>query len=292
MVLSVTKKIKVLQSLEPEVLLRRLYLKFNNDWSAEDYILQRLIVNHDYHFIYCPINKNASTSMKAALLRLHEEKTGRQIDPSSQLQMRRCVDLNYGLSSYTYAAAAKILNNSNYFKFVIVRNPWARLVSTYANYFIRLPVEKGMISDIAKQASRHIYGEEQFEKYVDQITFEQFVTYVNATHDSQLDPHCASQSKFLGGLPYDYIAKMETLEQDLTYIENKLKLPIHLGSYNKTRYAEPISSGHSYCTLSPPQIRSLNHGIPSYEDFYNPSLIEIVRSRYGDDIENFNYNFN
>ncbi len=134
--------------------------------------------------------------------------------------MRLYIGLNYSLASYSCVAANKLING-DYFKFSIVRDPWVRLFSTYSNYFIRLPVEKGVVSDIAKDASKYLHGDDKCEQYNDSISFKEFVDYVSAKTDAQLDLHCVSQSKFLEKVEYDYIARMEHLDKDIRHIRRE-----------------------------------------------------------------------
>lgn len=99
--------------------------------------------------------------MMAALLELGKRNTDKDLAGFDSRQIRLYVSLNYSFANYTYEEATNLIK-LDYFKFIIVRNLWARLVSTYANYFVRLPAEKNMISDIAKSASKYTYGEDDF----------------------------------------------------------------------------------------------------------------------------------
>jgi hypothetical protein len=208
---------------------------------------------------------------------------------SSRNTIRTYVDLNYSLANYTYAQALQIIN-SDYFKFVIVRNPWTRLVSTYINLFVRL-FENKQVTELAQDCAKYIYGEEDFEKYEDSMNFEQFVQYVCNTDDKYIDPHCKSQHFFLGGLTYDFIGRMENLSHDLEYIKNRLNLSLELPKVNKTDYSISSNIINNYSTLSPSELRSLKTGFPSYQNLYTPELIDLVAQRYAKDIEMFGYEF-
>lgn len=284
------KKTKLVPFLEPASMLKRIKVKLSNDWPAESRILKRLLVNHQYRFIYCPINKNASTSMMAALLNLNKQNTARRLDHFNSSQTRLYVSLNYSFANYTYAEATRLFN-LDYFKFVVVRNPWARLVSTYANYFVRLPLEEHIFSDIAKSAAKHIYGEKDYLEHLDSITFEQFVQYVSVKKDAELDIHCKSQVHFLNNFDYDFMAKVENLDEDLTNIEERLKLPLKIKRFNKTTYSDICKDNKHYFGVPSSKIRSLKSKTPSYRQFYNPELAEMVESRYAEDIDRFEYSF-
>ena len=284
------EKTKLMPLLEPSSLMRRVKVKLSKQWPSEARILNRLLVNHQYRFLYCPINKNASTSMMAALIELGKQNTNKNLADLTSKEIRLYVALNYSLASYTYTEATNLIK-SDYFKFVIVRNPWARLVSTYANYFVRLPAEKHIFSDIAKSAALHIYGDSSFLNYVDSITFDQFVRYVAVTEDAELDIHCRPQSYFLGSFSYDFAAKMENLDRDLTLIEEKLNLPFKIKRFNKTAYSESKEDSEPYHAFTSAEIRALESKVPNYKMFYTPELTELVRQRYAADTERFDYSF-
>ncbi|MGB3788101.1 MAG: sulfotransferase family protein [Phormidesmis sp.] len=290
MLVSALDKTKLLSLTEWSTLAKRLNVKLRNDWQPEDYRKRRLIVNHDYRFVYCPIHKNASTSMMSALFSLVEGRKKQGLSNLSDLQIRIYMSLNHSLSSYTYASASKILSG-DYFKFAIVRNPWARLVSTYANYFVRLPIEKGIISDMAPAVASLIYEKYDVNKHLDKITFKEFAEYVAVTKDFESNPHCVSQTQYLAGIGYDYIAKMESLNSDLLHIAEVLKLPIDMGRNNKTAYSMVCNTIDGCSRLTSSQIRYLEGGIPDYRKFYTPELIELVKDRYIQDVENFGYTF-
>ncbi|MEM9923974.1 MAG: sulfotransferase family protein [Cyanobacteria bacterium P01_D01_bin.50] len=285
----VINKIQLLPLVEPSNLLPRINVKLANDWDKEHGVRKKLIVNHEYRFLYCPIHKNASSSIIKAILTISKSNKKEKLLNSSRNTIRTYIDLNHSLANYTYAQALQIIN-SDYFKFVIVRNPWARLVSTYLNLFVRL-FEKKQITQLAKDSAKYIYGEDDFEKYEDSIKFEQFVQYVCNTDDKIIDPHCKSQYFFLGGLKYDFIGRMENLSHDLEYIKNRLNLSLELPKVNKTDYSTPSDIINNYPTLSASDLRSLKTGFPSYQNFYTPELIDLVAERYAKDIEMFGYEF-
>lgn len=282
-------KFKLLHLVESSTFVRRIKVKLANDWDIEDGMMKKLIVNHDYRFLYCPIHKNASSSLIKAVLAASNSRRKKEVLQLSRNTTRLYVDLNYTLANYTYVEAKQIINN-NYFKFAIVRNPWARLVSTYLNLFVRL-FEKKRITELAQDSARYIYGEDEFKKYEDSINFAQFVQYVCNTDDKYIDPHCKSQHCFLGGVKYDFIGRMENLSDDLEYIKNRLKLSFEIPKVNKTDYSLPSDTIDNYWNISSSQLRNIKSGLPSYQHFYTPETIDLVGQRYVKDIEMLEYNF-
>ncbi|MGB3757392.1 MAG: sulfotransferase family protein [Rivularia sp. (in: cyanobacteria)] len=294
----IEKKVKQLSVIEPSTLFRKIQSKIENDWNEIEggdnwnekvWAQKRLIVNHQYRFIYCAIPKNASSSLMKAILALSDSSRKKQLLHSSRDTIRIYVELNYNLASYTYAEARKILN-SDYFKFVIVRNPWARLVSTYINLFIRFH-EHGRPTALVRDAAKYIYGEDIKDIHSVNITFEEMIKYICATEDRYLDQLCIPQHLFLGGIKYDYIARMENLSEDLQHIQNKLNVSFKLPKLNKTTYHSLSNSLQDFSKLSPPDLRIFKTGLPSYHHFYTSELIDLVAQRYAKDIETFGYDF-
>ena len=294
----IQRRTKQLSVAEPSTLLRKIISKIKNDWGeietadnwyAETWAQKRLIVNHEYRFIYCAIPKNASSSLMKAIVSLRNSKRKEKLLNSSRDTIRNYVELNYSLASYTYAEANKIIN-SDYFKFVIVRNPWARLVSTYLNLFVRFH-EHERPTDLVRDSVKYISGEDLKDRDSINITFKQLIDYLCATEDRYLDQHCIPQYLFLGGVNNYFLARMENLSEDLQYIENKLNLSLELPKLNKTEYSDSSNSQQNFAKISASELRNWKTNLPDYKQFYTPELIYLVSQRYAQDIELFGYNF-
>jgi hypothetical protein len=289
MINSIFNKINLLYLTEPDTLFKRIGVRIAGDWKKIDQPKKRLLVNHDYHFIYCPIHKNASTSMMALLLELASKRATKKVEKFSSLEARLYVEINHSLANYSWHNAQKIING-DYFKFTIVRNPWARLVSTYTNFLVRLPLESGIVTEMAKEAYRYSHSKDGCEEDFKSVSFNQFARYVSVTDDSNVNIHCVSQSRFLSDIKYDFIAKIENLDSDLSYLEKKLNFPVKIKRFNKTDYSKKLHSRKVH-NLSPDQLKSLKGGIPGYESFYDEELIELVKNRYLKDVQDFEYAF-
>jgi len=291
MVSQVLNKVKLLHLVEPATFVRRVNVKLKNDWNEGQWAEKRFIVNHDYRFIYCPIFKNASTSMLSAILSISHCRRKEALLSGSEVTARLYVDLNYSLASYPYARARQILDG-NYFKFVIVRNPWARIASAYCNFFVR-SLQKGRTSEFAKDVSKFIHGDRSTLEDAQAITFEHLVAYVCATEDRHLNKHCLPQHLFMGDTQFDHIIRMESLDIGLAHVCDKLGLPLKLPEINKTKYVANQGDSQSPCYAETPahELAKLGKGLPDYRAFYTPHLIDLVRERYDKSIHLFDYDF-
>jgi hypothetical protein len=143
----------------------------------------------------------------------------------------------------------------NYYRFIFVRNPWDRLVSTF-----RYMQENGGFK-------RHIITVYANSKCPVE-PFERFVETVCGCPDKESDMHIRSQYISLPQLspPAHFIGKFERLEEDWQRLVDKFDLP-------------PLER-HDRSTTH-------NH----YSEYYSPALVDLVAKRYQEDIERFNYKF-
>jgi hypothetical protein len=147
----------------------------------------------------------------------------------------------------------------NYFRFAIVRNPWARCFSCYREKFEHFNSVKG---------ARHFNGRKGLRP---DMSFAQFVGWLCGPEgrDEIADRHWLSQYRILGldrGARYDFIGKLETLEADLKLISSRLAI-------------DPSLFHHRLRTSAPDE----------YLKAYTPELAEAVHERYACDVEQFGY---
>jgi len=213
--------------------------KYNVEF-LEKHFWRPLLVDDEHKFVYVPISKNACSSIKNwyAKLKGDEEYS---FEKSADFHTKQGEKYN------------KIFFE-DYFKFAIVRNPWERLLSAYQFKFLKKKDSPVPI------INKLINGNENKT-----ISFEQFVKYVCNSKDAQCDVHWMPQNKFLDDIKVDYIARMETLEDDLKEISKHIGIKIEI---------EKLNASKKY----------------DLSDYYTPLLAEMVGKRYKGDIEKYNYN--
>lgn len=140
-------------------------------------------IDHSNKYIWCCIQKNASSSIRATLTDLDLTK----------------VYLRHILLEY-----------NDYFKFAFVRNPWSRLASCYQNRIIEnFANTYGAESGNAQEYSRMgLYSD---------LSFDKFVEIVAEQDDENSDRHWRSQTSFFvidGVNTLDFIEKLETITRD------------------------------------------------------------------------------
>lgn len=181
------------------------------------------MISHEHQCIFIHIPKCAGTSIERALghsqesaQRSHQDHRGvRQIQPvtlnARLFHKRNAVPLLRRVKS----RFVKVTNPNNklmltkqqyddYFKFTIVRNPWSRAVSWYAN----------VIRDEIHLKNLGIDAD---------ITFPEFMRRFAGT--GGLRTQVSWLKDFAGDIPMDFVARYENLAHDWEVISRKLALP-------------------------------------------------------------------
>ena len=267
-------------------------------WPDQYYYEKGYLINHDYCFIYCPIPKVACSSFKKFMVGLSHLDNKEEIINLPQRLFHSYISHALTLSAgQSYKQAIALLNESNYFKFAFVRNPWERLTSAYLNKFVSPLSHQQSNLPLSKEVIENIYRTNDLKvNYEASITFRQFVDYISVTDDKELDGHWQPQYLFLGDTKFDFIGRFETLEKDFAYLQERLGLSSSLPWSNKSQINDDkLEANNSdlkrhFCDYYPKELSQLSHA-PDYKEFYTPDLIERVKKRYAKDIELFEYEF-
>jgi len=222
---------------------------------------------HDLNSVFIHIPKTGGTSIEETLIKdaefrdwkIKDDKNwyGNVESPSNLYSTKYCYELDHSTLRYM-KSNCKHYNNS-YFKFAFVRNPYARLVSEY---------------------NHCKYGYSRFIRKKEFDSFEEFVYILkerfqfvleNEQKNHWLISHYLPQYKFTHNyqdkLLVDFIGKLENIEEDWNYINEKLNIKKELLK------SEKYSSGFNY----------------DYESYYTPKLKEIVYELYEKDFIYFDY---
>jgi hypothetical protein len=168
-------------------------------------------------YLYQPIAKCACTTIKTLLLRAE----GLPVDDNIWRRHQKEYNRFPGTHQLTIQEQLDIFEGrTDTFKFVIVRNPYARMASAYWDKFRSNPTPH-LIRNIRKSAAS------QGTVLSDPITFEQFVTIVSRQSLVEMDQHWRPQyyeGRF-AFVKYDFIGRMETMPNDLVYALERIGAP-------------------------------------------------------------------
>ena len=211
------------------------------------------MISHSHKFIFVHVYKVAGTSIRAALSPyVYNPQKLIQNRVLRRLGMKNALFCRYNaLHQLNGHATAKEMKETlpssvfnNYFKFSFVRNPWDWQVSLYK---FGLTYETHHQRDLISS-----FG--SFDEYLE--------WRINEDKHLQKD-FLADES---GNLLVDYVGKIENINQDFSFICEKIGIQAELPHLNK--------SPHDH-----------------YTSYYNPHTISMVAEAFAEDIECFDYRF-
>ena len=216
------------------------------------------VISDKYRFLWVGIPKVATRSILTALYR----------EPLVDLAAREVNEELWKLLKQNEAYQA-------YFKFAFVRNPWARIVSSYLNKIERFRED-------TRRAIIDRYPPLRFK-----MPFEEFIRFLledPSGRDEGANRHWMSQHIFVadknGELLVDFIGKMENLKEDFATACQRIKLPEIRLPWLNSREGWKVNE------------QVLNRKDPFYyRTYFTDETRELVRKRYRKDIEMFGYDF-
>lgn len=146
----------------------------------------------------------------------------------------------------------------SYFKFAFVRNPYDRLVSSYA--FLK---RGGMNDDDAQFARQKVLPFESFEHFL----IEGFARDPATRNWVHFRPQRFFICELSGRNLMDFTGRFEKISEDYAFVAGRLNKPEEL----------PVSNASER---------------DDYRSAYSPATLEIARHYYAEDLTIFGYNFN
>lgn len=219
-----------------------------------------------YSLIYVSVPKAASTTIKAALTALNRK----QLPSSENLHTRRRTGLlsppQVGLSTFY-----RIATSSSSLRFAFVRNPYARLVSAWADKFKNKPLVPGdafvetylqhrLVEDLSLPHGRD-----------KNLSFAQFAEFASATAHQRLNAHWNLQDDLvhMPGLELNLIGRVERFGEDFRRVLD------HVGAAGR-----PIQFIEARYNTSPHL---------AWQNYYTPPLAKRVYRTYERDFDHFGY---
>nr|XP_002127582.1 carbohydrate sulfotransferase 9-like [Ciona intestinalis] len=201
----------------------------------------KFVLAKKYKFAYCFIPKTGCTNWKKVIMLLNGyAKSQKELDAIDHDRLHGIVAKKYLTLNVGVPPAIK-----DYMKFVVVRDPYERLVSAYRNKIAKQDnLEKPQYYKIS-YAIRQKYGSNYTSDKTKrkEATFEEFVDYLidgnNSDKFSVIENHWSNYNRVCSmcTIHYDVIAHMETIEEDSRYMLMLLKAPKHVQlpkGYNNT----------------------------------------------------------
>jgi hypothetical protein len=168
-------------------------------------------------YLYQPIPKNACTTIKTLLLQME----GLPVDEHEWRRHQKEYNKFPGVNHLTRQEQIDVFEGrTETFKFVIVRNPFARLASAYCDKVMVHPTPH-ILTQLREAAA------EQGVALADPISFAQFVSIISRQRLAEMDQHWLPQY-YLGhfaSIKFDFVGKMESMPNDLIYVLERCGAP-------------------------------------------------------------------
>jgi hypothetical protein len=226
--------------------------------------LYHLIFSDRRRAVYAPVPKAACSSFKAYLRSLD----GLPPIALEELHLRRTNGLTYAQSIDRERLLSILFGKNAYFKFTIVRNPYARLISAYndvlrpdADGRCRLQKEADRLLDVRRRLIDARPSE------CDRLKFEEFIEVLPHVGASAMNRHWQPQNMVILGeyIQYDVVAQLERLEESLPSIQAGIGAEL------------------------PFDIKLNESGEVRVREWYTQKLAAIVRDVYSADFHRFHY---
>ena len=181
--------------------------------------LAQFFVNEEHKVLYCGISKISTTTIRKILSRMNG-KDGMEVEKK--------------LVRFTEEEQNYMLNN--FYKFMMVRDPFERLVSAYRDKFVKA---RGGYAGIAKKImEKYRYNNTKtVEVGVEDLGFTEFVRHVIDSPPGDLHWRHYKDACSPCNVKYDFIGSTDTLERDVTHIMRQ----IHA---DETKYHVTQKSGY------------------------------------------------
>ena len=186
---------------------------------------QHLILNEEHKVLFCFIPKVSCTTMKKIFVVMNG------FYPSIEKVHKRKVHRRIiRLDDDKFTEEQRQFMLKDFYKFMIVRDPFERLVSAYRNKFL----EKTNAISLAALGTKLINKYRENRKPVetgDDVSFTEYIRHLIDTPSWKLNDHWMPYENLCRpcDVKYDFIGSIDTLERDVAYVIRQIQA-------NETKY--------------------------------------------------------
>ncbi|KAM3851433.1 carbohydrate sulfotransferase 9-like isoform 1-T3 [Vipera latastei] len=232
------------------------------------HVARQLFVEENYKFIYCEVPKVGCSNWKKIVLLL-KLNLSRDVFETSHEEIHK-TNLLKRLSSYPSEQQAEFLNS--FTKVMFTRHPLERLVSAYRDKLLHHePYYSITVANEIKALFR------KDKNLTGPVTFQEFVNYVVTSNDKHLDIHWKPMFQLCDpcNIHYDILGKYETLQEDVSHVLSRLRVPESVRYPDSKFYAQRTNKN-----LTTQYLKKLDW-----------NQIQKLMKLYQIDFSLFNYNF-
>jgi hypothetical protein len=244
---------------------------FQNEVQEDAWRLKRIVVLPEHDIVFLPITKNANSKTRRLLAEIRGVQN--PLATNKKKKFRKILTAK----DISIQQFHRLLHSQNRLSFAIVRNPYHRILSAWANKFRGRPLVPGFaLQSGARELKLYLKLRPSIDASLpagpdETLNFDQFLDYVSAIIGKQIDPHVETQSSFLDipFVPNDYMVRLESYEQDMVRVLDHMKAPATIAA----RLGKKVNPS----------------GLGKKDYVFTPEQRKKIEALYAEDIEKFGY---
>jgi hypothetical protein len=219
-------------------------------------------VSHRYKFLLGWSAKCGCSSIKKWYVKSH------QLSAPEDGNIHKLI--GYGGTEYSRVDWEDPDRYKQYHKFLVVRNPYARLVSGFVNKYVGRHYDND--------------GWDSFKEFIQVLEEDRELERINRHH---FTPQFSEDyEKFGNHYTFDKVFKLEDLQKGLDKVSRITGAPRTLVSVaNKSKHIETAFKGNEVSTWSIAELKAKRRNLPPSHCFYTYALVEQVKRIYQKDFD-------
>jgi len=246
------------------------------------------LVDYEKKLVYLPLPKNACTLLKATFVMNTSHR---------QAYLAQGTHIHPFCNRLTAKPLKRdLIMGSDYFRFVVLREPMHRVLSAYLDKFVRRRhvrdrnVRLQQITNTIRTAQSLAGISYDPER---SISFEEFVRFLATANDGEFNMHWMPQFRTVGTdlSIYNHVGKVERLKETLELLESRFGFvqealtAQHLPTLRRhtVKFSETSSLKNPYRAL-PHELDEFESAMPMPELFFPPEVKALLAQRYATDL--------
>jgi len=203
--------------------------------------------------------------------------------------------IRFFIDCYRYSTKkllSEVQADEHYFKFVIAREPYSRIVSAYVDKFCGDDLYKPWVQEVISSVKE---GKDE----PSEISFSQFLDYLIEHDNDSVNRHWRRQNFILSDVKMDKIINLKNINKGLLEVNSQLnientihqKAPNQAQKYGSNPKNVELSFTGEISNVELMKEKTKIGNFPTKEQFYNAELKDKVKHIYKEDFDRFSFDF-